>query len=78
MTEGGLELAWREIELMTGEQLPYAPRWIKGYTLGERYDNGIIKRSTLVFTVKGKQAADTIVAKGQSFGGRRHEAERFW
>jgi hypothetical protein len=34
MTEGGLELARREIELMTGEQLPYAPRWIKGDTLG--------------------------------------------
>jgi hypothetical protein len=34
MTEGGLELARREIELMTGEQLPYAPRWIKRDTLG--------------------------------------------
>jgi hypothetical protein len=29
MAEGGLELARREIELMAGEQLPYAPRWIK-------------------------------------------------
>jgi len=29
-------------------------------------------------TVKSKQAADTIMAKGLSFGGRRHEAERFW
>jgi hypothetical protein len=78
MAEGGLELACREIELMTGEQLPYAPRWIKGDTLGERYGNGTIKRSTLVLTVKSKQAADTIVAKGLSFGGRRHETERFW
>lgn len=78
MTEGGLELARREIELMTGEQLPYAPRWIKGDTLGERYENGTIKRSTLVLTVKSKQAADIIMAKGLSFGGRRHEAERFW
>jgi hypothetical protein len=78
MTEDGLELARREIELMTGEQLPYAPRWIKGDTLGERYENGTIKRSTLVLTVKSKQAADTIMAKGLSFGGRRHEAERFW
>jgi hypothetical protein len=25
MAEGGLELARREIQLMTGEQLPYAP-----------------------------------------------------
>jgi hypothetical protein len=78
MTEGGLELARREIELMTGEQLPYAPRWIKGDTLGERYENGTIERSTLVLTAKSKQAADTMVAKGLSFGGRRHEAERFW
>ena len=78
MAEGGLELARREIELMTGERLPYAPRWIKGDTLGERYENGTIKRSTLVLTVKSKQAADTIMAKGLSFGGRRHEAERFW
>jgi hypothetical protein len=78
MTEGGLELARREIELMTGKQLPYAPRWIKGDTLGERYENRTIKRSTLVLTVKSKQAADTIIAKGLSFSGRRHETERFW
>jgi hypothetical protein len=78
MTEGGLELARREIELITGEQLPYIPRWIKGDTLGERYENGTIKRSTLVLTVKSKQAADNIIAKGLSFGGRRHETERFW
>jgi hypothetical protein len=78
MDEGGLELARREIELMTGEQLSYAPRWIKGDTLGDRYENGTIKRSTLVLTVKSKQAADTIIAKGLSFGGRRHETERFW
>jgi hypothetical protein len=78
MAEDGLELARREIELMTGEQLPYAPRWIKGDMLGERYENGTIKRSTLVLTVKSKQAADTIIAKGLSFGGRRHETERFW
>lgn len=78
MVEGGLDLAREEIELMTGEQLPYAPRWIKGETLGDRYQNGSIKRSTLVLTVKSKQAADTIMSKGLSFGGRRHEAERFW
>jgi hypothetical protein len=78
MAEDGLELTRREIELMTGEQLPYAPRWIKGDMLGERYENGTIKRSTLVLTVKSKQAADTIIAKGLSFGGRRHETERFW
>jgi hypothetical protein len=78
MTEGGLELARREIELVTGEQLPYAPRWIKGDTLGERYENGTIKRPTLVLTVKSKHAADTIMAKELSFGGRRHEAERLW
>lgn len=77
MTEGGLDLAQEEIELMTGSQLPYAPRWIKGDTLGERFDSGTIKRSTLVLTVKSKQAADAILAKGLSFGGRRHEAERF-
>jgi hypothetical protein len=78
MSEGGLDLAKEEIELMTGPQLPYAPRWIKGDTLGERFDSGSIKRSTLVLTVKSKRAADTILAKGLSFGGRRHEAERFW
>lgn len=78
MSEGGLEVAREEIEVMTGEQLPYAPRWIKGDTLSERYDNGSTKRSTLVLTVKSKRAADTIMAKGLSFGGRRHEVERFW
>lgn len=78
MTESGLDLAREEIEVMTGSQLPYAPRWIKGDTLAERFDSGAIKRSTLVLTVKTKHAADTILAKGLSFGGRRHEAERFW
>lgn len=29
MTEGGLDLAVDEIEVMAGSQLPYAPRWIK-------------------------------------------------
>ena len=76
--EGGLDTAREEIEVMKGEQLPYAPRWIEGDTLGERFDNGSIKRSTLVLTVKSKKAADTIMAKGLFFGGRRHEAERFW
>jgi hypothetical protein len=76
--EGGLKLAREEIELMTGEQLPYPPRWLKGDSLGERFDSGSIKRSTLVLTVKSKQAADVILARGLSFGGRRHEVERFW
>ena len=78
MGEGGMEVAREEIELMTGERLPYAPRWIKGDTLAERFDSGSIKRSTLVLTVKSKKAADVILAKGLSFGGRRHEVERFW
>jgi hypothetical protein len=78
LTEGGLEVAREEIETMTGEQLPYAPRWIKGDTLAERFDSGSIKRSTLVMTVKSKKAADVILAKGLTFGGRRHEAEKFW
>ena len=78
MNEGGLEIAREEIELMTGEHLPFAPRWIKGDTLAERYESGSIKRSTLVLTVKSKKAADVILAKGLSFGGRRHEVERFW
>jgi hypothetical protein len=78
MNEGGLEIAREEIELMTGEHLPFAPRWIKGDTLAGRYESGSIKRSTLVLTVKSKKAADVILAKGLSFGGRRHEVERFW
>jgi hypothetical protein len=78
MTESGLDLAREEIEVMTGSQLPYIPRWIKSDKLAERFDDGAIKRSTLVLTVKTKQATDAILAKGLSFGGRRHEAERFW
>lgn len=78
MTEGGLDVAREEIELMTGEQLPYAPRWIKGDALAERFDSGSIKRSTLVLTVKSKKSADVFMAKGLTFGGKRHEVERFW
>jgi hypothetical protein len=77
MSENRLEVAREEVELMTGEHLPYAPRWIKGDTLAERYDSGSIKRSTLVLTVRSKKATDVILAKGLSFGGRRHEVERF-
>jgi hypothetical protein len=43
MAEGRLELARREIELMTGEKLPYAPRWIKVDTLGERFESRTIE-----------------------------------
>jgi hypothetical protein len=32
MGEGGLDVAREEIEVMTGEKLPYAPRWIKWIT----------------------------------------------
>jgi len=34
--EGGLDMAREKIELMTGEQLPYAPRWIRTDGLEER------------------------------------------
>jgi hypothetical protein len=77
ISEGRLEVAREEIELMIGEQLPYVLRWIKGETLGERFDSRTIKRSTLVLTVKSKQAVDAILAKGLSFSSRRYEAERF-
>jgi hypothetical protein len=39
--------------------------------LGERFDSRTIKGSTLVLTVESKQAADSILAKGLSFDGRR-------
>jgi hypothetical protein len=78
MGEGGLDVTREEIEVMTIEKLPYAPRWIKTEALNERFVNGSIKRSTLVLTVTSKQAADAILAKGFSFDGRRHEVERFW
>lgn len=63
---------------MTGESLPYAPRWSRGEGLEERFHSGTVNRSTLVVTVKSKTAADSIMVKGLSFGGRRHEAEKFW
>lgn len=46
--------------------------------LGERFENGAIKRSKLLLTVKSKQVADAIFARGLSFGSRCHEAARFW
>jgi hypothetical protein len=77
-SEGGLRLAREEVETTTGIVLPYEPIWINSDTLAERFDSGTIKRSTLVVTVKTKKDADAILAKGLSFGGRRHEVERFW
>jgi hypothetical protein len=75
LCEGDLELAREEIELVTGERLPYAPRWIGSGGLEERFHSASITRSSLVVTVKSKTAADTSLAKGLSFRGRRHEAE---
>lgn len=77
LKEGGLALAREEIEL-TGVPLAYEPHWIKNDTLAERFHTGAIKQSTLVVTVKSKQASDTMLAKGLLFGGKRHEVERFW
>lgn len=77
LKEGGLGLAREEIEL-TGVPLAYEPHWIKNDTLAERFHTGAIKQSTLVVTVKSKQASDTMLAKGLLFGGKRHEVERFW
>lgn len=77
LKEGGLELAREEIEL-TGIPLAYEPHWIKNDTIVERFNSGAIKQSTLVVTVKSKQASDTMLAKGLLFGGKRHEVERFW
>lgn len=78
LSEGGLETAREEIESTTGELLPYAPRWIRSETLEERFHSGTVNHSTMVVTVKSKQAADAIMANGLQFGGRRHEAEKFW
>jgi hypothetical protein len=39
LCEGGLDLAREEIESMTGERLPYAPRWIRNDGLEERFHN---------------------------------------
>jgi hypothetical protein len=77
ISEGGLDVVREEIELIIGEQLPFAPRWIKGNTLAERFNSSSIKRSTLVLTVKSKKATDMIIAKGLTFSSRRHEVERF-
>lgn len=76
--DGGLDLAREEIELMTGESLPYTPRWMRGEGLEERFHSGTVNRSTPIVTVKSKAAADSIITKGLSFGGRRHEAEKSW
>jgi len=78
LCEGGLDLARKEIEFMTGERLPCAPRGIRSDGLEERYHSESITRSSPVVTVKSKAVADSIMAKGLSFGGRRHEADRFW
>lgn len=63
---------------MTGDRLPYAPRWITSDGLEERFHSEFITRSSLVVTAKSKAAADNIMAKGLSFRGRPHEGERYW
>jgi hypothetical protein len=37
MSEGGLKGSREEVELMTGEYLPFAPLWIKGDSLANMF-----------------------------------------
>jgi hypothetical protein len=41
MSEGGLEVAREEIELMTGEHLHFTPHWIKGDTFANMIRRGL-------------------------------------
>jgi hypothetical protein len=49
MSEGGLEVAREEIELMAGEHLPFAPRWIKGDTLANMVRRGLANMFVCLF-----------------------------
>jgi hypothetical protein len=54
LCEGGMDLAREEIESMTGESLPHAPRWIRSDGLEEKFHSASVTRSSLVVTVKSK------------------------
>jgi hypothetical protein len=49
ISEGGLEVAREEIELMTGEHLPFAPRWIINDTLANMTRRGVANMFVCLF-----------------------------
>jgi hypothetical protein len=66
-----------EIETTNALNLPSLPRWINQKRAEERYNNEEIAFSTVIIRVRSKTIADSLIAKGLEFGGKKHTVELF-
>ena len=73
----GMKILKEEIESTNELNLPNYPRWINPKKAEERFNNEEIAYSTVVIKVRSKTIADSLIAKGIEFGGKRHTVELF-
>jgi hypothetical protein len=66
-----------EIKTTNSINLPSIPRWINQKRVEERYDNKEIAYSTVIIKVRSKAIADSLIAKGLEFGGKKHTTKLF-
>jgi hypothetical protein len=75
----GLSLLQKEIETTQGLSLPYPPVWLKYQeSIQKEYNNREVAYLTIVITIRNKELAETIIAKGLYFEGYNYTADRFW
>jgi hypothetical protein len=73
----GMRILKDEIESTNELNLPSLPRWINLKRAEERYNNKEIAYSTVIIRVRSKAIADSLIAKGIEFGGKKHSVELF-
>lgn len=77
LNSSGMEILKKEIESTNELNLPYLPRWINQKRAEERYNNEEIANSTVIIKVRSKSIANSLIAKGIEFGGKKHSVEFF-
>lgn len=73
----GMKTLKEEIESTNGLNLPIFPRWINQKRALERFNNKEILFSTTIIKVRSKIIADSLIANGIEFGGKKHSVELF-
>jgi hypothetical protein len=77
LNSSGIEKLQEEIESSNAINLPYRPRWINQKRAEERFNNKEIRYSTAIIKVRSKSIANSLIAKEEEFGGKKHSVEIF-
>jgi hypothetical protein len=72
-----IEILRDEIETTNTLNLPSLPRWINRKRVEERYNKKEIAFSTVIIRVHSKTIADSLIAKGLEFEGKKYTVELF-